>query len=74
MAETGVLLDRDGEPVIPSIAWHDSRGEDEAARLEAEIPAFRATTGLSSRALRTVAKYRWLRDNVDGDARAACAG
>ena len=69
MAETGVLLDRHGEPVIPSIAWHDSRGEDEAARLEAEIPAFRATTGLSSRALRTVAKYRWLRDNVEETAR-----
>jgi sugar (pentulose or hexulose) kinase len=69
MAETGVLLDRRGEPVIPSIAWHDSRGEDEAARLEDEIPAFRATTGLSSRALRTVAKYRWLRDHVEESAR-----
>ena len=34
-----------------------------------EIPAFRATTGLSSRALRTVAKYRWLRDNVEETAR-----
>jgi sugar (pentulose or hexulose) kinase len=69
MAETGVLLDRHGVPVIPSIAWHDSRGEDEAARLEDEIPAFRGTTGLSSRALRTVAKYRWLRDNVEESAR-----
>ena len=69
MAETGVLLDRHGAPVIPSIAWHDSRGEDEAARLEGEIPAFRGTTGLSSRALRTVAKYRWLRDNVEETAR-----
>jgi sugar (pentulose or hexulose) kinase len=69
MAETGVLLDRRGEPVIPSIAWHDSRGEEEAARLEDDIPAFRATTGLSSRALRTVSKYRWLRDHVEESAR-----
>jgi sugar (pentulose or hexulose) kinase len=69
MAETGVLLGGNGEPVIPSIAWHDSRGEDEARRLDAEIPDFRATTGLSPRALRTVAKYRWLRDNVAETAR-----
>ena len=64
MAETGVLLGADGEPVVPSIAWYDSRGEDEARRIEDELPGFRATTGLSSRALRTVSKYRWLRDNV----------
>ena len=69
MAETGVLLGGDGEPVIASIAWHDSRGEEEARRLDAEIPDFRATTGLSPRALRTVAKYRWLRDNVEETAR-----
>ena len=69
MAETGVLLDRRGEPLLPSIAWHDSRGEDEAARLEAEVPDFSATTGLSSRALRSVSKYRWLRDNVPETAR-----
>ena len=64
MAETGVLLGRDGEPVVPSIAWYDSRGEDEARRIDEELPDFSATTGLSARALRTVAKYRWLRDHV----------
>jgi sugar (pentulose or hexulose) kinase len=71
MAETGVLLDRHGEPVTPAIAWHDSRGEEEAARLEREIgrERFAATTGLSSRALRTVAKYRWLRDHVEATQR-----
>jgi sugar (pentulose or hexulose) kinase len=69
MAETGVLLGRDGEPVVPAIAWHDSRGEEEAQRLDEAVPDFRATTGLTPRALRTVAKYRWLRDNVDEAAR-----
>jgi sugar (pentulose or hexulose) kinase len=64
MAETGVLLDGGGEPVVPSIAWHDSRGGEEAARLGEELSRFPATTGLSPRALRTVAKYRWLRDHV----------
>jgi sugar (pentulose or hexulose) kinase len=69
MAETGVLLGRDGEPVLPSIAWHDSRGEDEARRLGEELPGFPATTGLSARALRTIAKYRWLRDHAEETAR-----
>src|SRR3954447_5274579 len=64
MAETGVLLDAGGEPVTAAIAWHDSRGEDEAARLGEQLAAFPSTTGLSARALRTVAKYRWLRDHV----------
>lgn len=69
IAETGVLLDRGGEPVVPSIAWHDSRGEHEAERLGDDIGRFSATTGLSPKALRTVAKYRWLHDNVEATAR-----
>ena len=36
-AETGVLLDARGEPVAPAIAWHDSRGEEQAERLVAEL-------------------------------------
>ena len=51
MAETGVLLGRDGEPVVPSIAWHDSRGEEEArADRGRRSRRFRATTGLIARA------------------------
>jgi len=71
MAETGVLLDRRGEPVTPAIAWHDSRGEQEAERLAEELgrERFAASTGLSPRALRTVAKYRWLRDHVEATQR-----
>lgn len=68
MAETGVLLDGHGEPVTPAIAWYDSRGEAESDRLAEQVgrERFAAATGLSPRALRTVAKYRWLRDNVPG--------
>ena len=71
MAETGVLLDAGGTPVVASIAWHDSRGEEEAARLGEELghDRFAAHTGLSVRALRTVAKYRWLRDHEEATAR-----
>src|SRR3954454_2484607 len=35
MAETGILLDARGDPVMPGIAWHDSRGEGGGARLGA---------------------------------------
>jgi sugar (pentulose or hexulose) kinase len=65
MAETGVLLDRHGRPVAPAIAWHDARGEAEAARLAADLGAerFSARTGLPVRALFSIAKYAWLRAN-----------
>ena len=39
IAETGVLLDRRGEPVGPAIAWHDARGADEARAIAAELGA-----------------------------------
>jgi sugar (pentulose or hexulose) kinase len=65
MAETGVLLDRHGRPVAPAIAWHDARGEAEAARLAADLGAerFSARTGLPVRPLFSIAKYAWLRAN-----------
>lgn len=69
IAETGVLLDARGEPVVASIAWHDARGEQETERLAAEIGSFPAMTGLSARALRSLVKYRWLRDNVESATR-----
>jgi sugar (pentulose or hexulose) kinase len=67
LAETGVLLDRAGEPVVPSIAWHDSRGEEQVAEMVAELgrERFSATTGLAPRPLCGCVKYRWLRDNVE---------
>jgi sugar (pentulose or hexulose) kinase len=63
MAETGVLLDPTGRPVAPAIAWHDARGEAEAARLGADLGAerFPARTGLPVRPLWSVAKYAWLK-------------
>jgi sugar (pentulose or hexulose) kinase len=65
MAETGVLLDGHGRPLAPAIAWHDARGEAEAARLAADLGAepFTARTGLPVRPLWSVAKYAWLRAN-----------
>jgi sugar (pentulose or hexulose) kinase len=71
MAETGVLLDREGRPAVPSIAWHDTRGGEEAARLRRDIGEreFATRTGLPASELCTLAKYRWMRDHLDGAAR-----
>jgi sugar (pentulose or hexulose) kinase len=69
IAETGVLLDRDGRPVVPGIAWHDSRGEEEARRLAEELPEFSARVGLAASPLCSLAKYRWLRDHMPGSER-----
>jgi sugar (pentulose or hexulose) kinase len=71
MAETGVLLDRDGRPVGLSIAWQDTRGGEEAQRLAADFgaEAFAARVGLPASSLCSLAKYRWLRDHVPESAR-----
>ena len=70
-AETGVLLDARGEPVAPAIAWHDSRGEEQARRLVADLGGerFSQRTGLAPRPLCSLVKYRWLRDEHDGAGR-----
>jgi sugar (pentulose or hexulose) kinase len=61
MAETGVLTDDALRPVVPSIAWHDTRGEEEATRIAAELPEFAARTGQPPTAMCTLAKYAWMR-------------
>lgn len=63
MAETGVLLGAGGAPVAPSIAWYDSRGEAEVARILDELTGreFTTRTGLPARPLCTISKYLWLR-------------
>jgi sugar (pentulose or hexulose) kinase len=68
MAETGVLLDAAGAPVAPAIAWHDRRGQREAAALARDLGAdrFAAATGLPATALCSLAKYRWLREHHGG--------
>ena len=67
MAETGVLVDARGRPVVPSIAWHDTRGDPE--RLARDLPSFPARTGLPASTLCTLVKYRWMRDHWPDSAR-----
>ena len=65
MGETGVLLDRDGRPAAPAIAWHDTRGAAEAAALAADLgeEEFGARVGIPPTSVCTLAKYRWMRSH-----------
>src|SRR5262249_11857031 len=69
--ETGVLVDEDARPVVPSIAWHDPRGAEEARRIAAELPEFSSRTGLPPTTLCTLAKYAWMRANWPDASRGA---
>lgn len=62
MAETGVLVDEKGEPLAPAIAWHDQRGDEEAAEIAETFgsSAFTLRTGLPASRLCSLAKLRWL--------------
>jgi sugar (pentulose or hexulose) kinase len=68
MAETGALLDREGEPVTPMIAWHDTRGDEEAGELARAVGSqwFARRAGLPMSRLCTASKYRWLRAHLPG--------
>jgi sugar (pentulose or hexulose) kinase len=50
---------------VPSIAWHDTRGDAEARDLAAELGEadFAARVGLPPSAVCTLAKYRWMRNH-----------
>jgi sugar (pentulose or hexulose) kinase len=56
IAETGALLDAQGHPLYPAIAWHDSRGAQAAESMARALPDFAERTGLFPSALCTLAK------------------
>ncbi|MGH9008506.1 MAG: cobalt-precorrin-5B (C(1))-methyltransferase, partial [Acidimicrobiia bacterium] len=62
MAESGAPL-RAGRPVGPVIAWHDGRGEETVASLDARFgPALPRWTGRRVRTVSSLAKLGWLID------------
>jgi sugar (pentulose or hexulose) kinase len=71
MAETGVLIDARGRPVVPSIAWHDARGAAEARELGAALgeDTFARRTGLTVSPLCSLVKLRWMRAHWPAAAR-----
>ncbi len=66
-AESGVLLDADGEPCAPVIAWFDQRGERELRRIGARasmLPEqFVRRVGLPWDCQASVAKLLWLQSD-----------
>ncbi|WP_243795208.1 L-fuculokinase [Saccharopolyspora gloriosae] len=61
MAESGVLLDRQGTPLHPIIAWFDQRGGAELTALPGDLTReFSAHTGLPLSPLCSFAKLNWL--------------
>lgn len=66
LAESGVLIDRHGDPVAPVVAWHDTRDSAELADLKRRFPdpEFPAITGLPLRQQWSLTKHRWLLDHV----------
>jgi sugar (pentulose or hexulose) kinase len=71
MAESGVLLNRDGVAAAPVIAWHDARDGAEVEDLRTVLGAdFSARTGLPLRQQWSLTKHRW---QLDHDVAAAQA-
>jgi sugar (pentulose or hexulose) kinase len=73
MGESGVLVDQEGIPVAPVIAWHDSRDHEEVEALRRDITAdtFAATTGKPLRGQWAITKHRWLLGHLPSAAHAA---
>lgn len=65
MAEAGFLLDGDGRPLMPAIAWFDPRTREVAREWErlAGWERVRRTTGLSVDLTYSLAKILWIREN-----------
>jgi sugar (pentulose or hexulose) kinase len=63
IGESGVLLDRSGQPAGPAIAWFDRRGESEVEAVRRRCPAFverfPAVTGLPWTFQASIAKLLW---------------
>ncbi len=64
MAESGAPLDGAGEPLAPVIAWHDRRGEETAALLDARFGTeLSRRIGQRVRYVSSAAKLGWLVDD-----------
>jgi len=61
MAESGVLLDARGQPVVPVVAWHDARDHIEVVELGRDLDEnrFSSRTGLPYRSQWSLTKHRW---------------
>ena len=65
MSETGVLLDRQGCPLAPAMAWHDPRGDCDEVRAELGEEVYRRTAGRPINAVSSLPKLLWQRRHVE---------
>lgn len=70
MAETGVLLDAQGDPLAPALAWHDPRGRADVVDEAVGASAFMRHVGMRLNSKPSVAKILWLQQEIP-QARAA---
>ncbi len=64
IAETGILLDSNGRPCAPALAWFDPRGDADAVRAVVTPRDFQRATGRRLNSKPSVAKIAWLRQHV----------
>lgn len=62
--EAGVLIDAEGQPAGPVMAWYDQRPQEVGDRLTARLGRdfFYQTTGMPADAIFTVFKLAWMRE------------
>ncbi|NLY51640.1 MAG: carbohydrate kinase [Firmicutes bacterium] len=64
MGEAGLLLDAEGKPLTPIIAWYDSRGEEVAGWIDSfGAGRILEITGLSPDYIYSLLKLLWLKTN-----------
>lgn len=64
IAEAGVLLDAQGQPCAPVLAWFDPRGDAAAVRAVVEPREYQRATGRRLNSKPSLMKVMWLRQNV----------
>ena len=64
IAESGVLLDANGEPLGPILAWYDQRPNQFLGMVKSRVPAlqFYRRTGLFPQAKYSLMKFLWMRE------------
>jgi sugar (pentulose or hexulose) kinase len=66
IAESGALIDSQGRPCAPMLAWFDPRGDAASLRERIEARDFQRATGRRLNSKPSIAKIRWLQDNIPG--------
>lgn len=66
VAEAGVILDEDGEPLGQIMAWYDQRPNPCLEAVKSRVPAldFYRKTGMKPEAIHTLLKFVWMKEHM----------